>query len=133
MLFSNLSQVVNKNCPPGFRTRYTSSNAFCLSGTNIYPKQQTTRSILLSLKGSSCASIICQSISRWLNLFLATVNIFSLISEAISFVEGGIDSRIWRVTRPVPAAISNTIEFGVGLIRFATSMAYGSKYNGPKN
>src|SRR4029078_12534011 len=84
-LYSNLSQVVNKNMPPGLKTRYASANAFGLSGTNIYPKQQTTRSILLSLNGSCCASIFCHSILRWLNLFFASLNISSLISEAINF------------------------------------------------
>src|SRR5262245_53430840 len=68
-LCASLSQVVNNNIPRRLRTRYASANAFGLSGTNIYPKQQITRSIVLSPKGNCCASICCQSISRGLNLF----------------------------------------------------------------
>jgi len=55
--------------------------------------------------------------------FFASASISALISEATNFAEAGMRSRIWRVTRPVPAAVSNTQETASGSIRFATSRA----------
>ena len=87
------------------------------------PNWQTTASNEASGNGSCMASACCHSTGRLVPTRAARSSMAGLRSVATTGTEGGRACASWRVTTPVPAAISSTEPGCLAATRAARSSA----------